>query len=132
MIHFDKIIKALELCTLGADAHICYESDCPYQYIGCVGALQDDILALLKAQLPRVLTVEELEALPKSAPVCIEERVPVEKWDGGSVLKWVGSDFARETYLGENVYYNPKTYNATWRAWTNWPSVDMREEVKWE
>ena len=86
--------------------------------------------------MPRVLTLSELAKLPDGkencVPVCIEERVPLGTWDGGSLLKWVGADFAKEMYLTDNVYYNPRTYNRTWRAWTQWPMALRREATPWK
>ena len=85
---------------------------------------------------PRVLSLEELEGLQSdedySVPVCVEELYPLDRWDGGSFCKWCSAAFVQEEYLDDNKYYNPYTYNATWRAWTSWPTKRQREETPWQ
>ena len=90
----------------------------------------------LTAQEARVMTLEEIEALPDgdddNAPVCVEQRYPLDRWDGGAHAKWVGARFVHEEYLSDNRYYNRETYGITWRCWTGWPILAQREKVKWE
>lgn len=114
-------------------------SDCPY-FKECDDeepgqVLLDDLMEILKSREPRLLTLEEIGKLPggveDNMPVCVEQRYPVGKWDGGSHVKWAGASFCQEEYLHDNVYYNPETYNATWRCWTGWPTMARREATAW-
>lgn len=92
-------------------------------------------LALLKEQEPRVLTYDELMALPHgeetNVPVVIEEKYPVETWDKGTQCKWVGARFAQEM-AQDHFWHNQDTYNKIWRVWTALPSKKQRKAVKWE
>ena len=114
----EKVIKGLEICSAGEwnSTGGRNHTDCPYYpagYTGCTcKPLMRDALALLKAQEARVMTLEEVRALPTASPVAvvIEERVPIYSWDKGSVCKWVGSLFVQEEYLDDNVYVNASTY----------------------
>ena len=87
-----------------------------------------DALELLKAQEPRVMTLEELEALPDgveyNAPVCLEQKYPVTTWDGGTLCVWVSARFVMEEYIFGNIFFSG--------AWTDWPSSAQREAVKWD
>jgi hypothetical protein len=83
----------------------------------------------------RVLTLEEVRALPKKdcgVAVCMEQRYPICRWDGGSYIKWVGSTFVHKEYLTINKFYNPGTYNQTWRIWSEKPTDKQRETATWD
>lgn len=84
----------------------------------------------------RLLTLDEVSKLPhamnKSIPVVVEQRYPIGTWDGGSHTKWCGSHFCVEEYLSDNVYYNKKTYNKTWRVWTDLPTEEQMEAQVWD
>lgn len=81
----------------------------------------------------RVLTLEEIRTLPKDCgvPVCVEQRYPIGKYDGGSYIKWLGSGFVNEEYMTDNRWYNPKTYNIAWRCWSAKPTEAQREAIPW-
>ena len=81
----------------------------------------------------RVLTLEEIRTLPKDCgvPVCVEQRYPIGKYDGGSYIRWLGSGFANEEYMTDNRWYNPKTYNIAWRCWSAKPTDAQREREPW-
>ena len=94
-----------------------------------------DALELLKAQVPRLLTRDEVMALPNgeetNAPVVMEQRVPIGTWDGGSICQWRGAAFVHETAEDYAFYYNWDTYGQYWRCWSALPTVEQRKEVKW-
>ena len=82
----------------------------------------------------RVLTLEEIRTLPKKdcgVPVCVEQRYPIGKYDGGSYIKWLGSGFVNEEYMTDNRFYNQKTYNIAWRCWSAKPTDVQREREPW-
>lgn len=76
-----------------------------------------DALALLKAQMPRVMTLKEYRAIAERP---VEKRVPVwMEWRGGSG-RWT---IPARAYM---------LYEVTWRCWTGKPSEKEREAAKWE
>ena len=106
----------------------------PHMCIGTPAVCEHlDIVYSVPASL---MTLEEVCRLPRrineSIPVVVEERYPVEKWDGGSIIKWCGSHFCTVEYLSTNMYYNKETYNKTWRIWTDIPTDAQREAAAWE
>ena len=135
----EKVINGLECCAaMSGDeckecpySKECLDKDLPYG----MPHLAANALALLKAQEPRVMTLEEVRALSKKdcgVAVCVEQRYPIYRWDGGSYIKWVGSTFVHEEYLTSNKFYNPGTYNQTWRIWSEKPTDKQRETATWD
>lgn len=77
----------------------------------------DDIAALLKAQEPRVMTLDEYRTIAEKRA---EERVPVWlEWRGGSG-RWT---------IPERAY---AVYGVSWRCWTSRPDEKRRAETPWE
>lgn len=143
----EKVMKGLSLCKWSnaglyegflPEYEVC--NKCPYarddfEVDECCAELMRDALELLKAQKPRVLTLEEVMALPNgeetNAPVVREQKVPVETWDRGTVCQWCGARFVQET-SEDNWYYGVEDYGKTWRVWTALPTKEQRNEVKWD
>lgn len=92
------------------------------------------ILKLLKAKEPRVLTFDELMALPHgredNACVVLEEKIPVDRWDGGTIWKWTGAAFVQERAEDHRIY-NRDSYGKVWRCWNTKPTKEQREGMKW-
>ena len=92
-------------------------------------------LELLKAQEPRVLTWDEMMALPHgredNACVVLEEKIPVNRWDGGTIWKWVGAAFVQERAMDHRIYNND-SYGTVWRVWNTKPTKEQREAVNWD
>lgn len=127
----EKVIKGLEICS---DPGSC-RSECPYyekEGAECSYCLLKDALELLKKQEPRVLTWDEVTALPNGeeneAAVVQELKVPIETWDKGTICKWCGARFVQER---DHYYYNEETYGTTWRCWTALPTKKQRKAAKW-
>jgi len=89
--------------------------------------------------MARVLTADEVLQLPhrkalKTVPVVIEEKVPFGSWNNGTILKWVGSDFAREFYHDmkrhEERGYTWYTYGKTARVWDTMPTAEELQEAE--
>ena len=95
----------------------------------------EDALELLKGQEPRVLTYDELMALPHGietdVPVVMETKTPVGKWDGGSMCQWKPAGFVQEM-VQDHRWYNREHYGEFWRVWNVRPTVAQREAVKWD
>ena len=85
--------------------------------------------------MARVLTEAEVRKLPfrdkfKTVPVVMEEKVPVFTHDKGSILKWVGSNFAREQYL-DSLRRLTKEYGRTFRIWNGMPTEKEMVAAEW-
>lgn len=127
----EKVIKGLRCCAYGCRA------ECPYFDIvdGCVGVLCADALALLKAQEPRVMTLEELEDWDDPVffetfetdmyYVLIENVEPTAGMDGEFVfVNVVPGEHHRRIWGGEH-------YGRIWRCWTSRPTDAQREATPW-
>lgn len=131
-----KVIKGLECCTAEDGGMSCAE--CPYRPeelpLFCrQNEMMRDALAMLKAQEPRVMTVEELPG-----------------WDGAFLIEtsikgatvWA-SWYAEYEQYGETVCRMvdiggevddrfKKLYGYEWRCWTARPTDEQREMMEWD
>ena len=123
----EKVIKGLECCILHDPDDKPRCESCPYDG-ACVNRLKRDALKLLKAQEPRVMTLEEV----KTAEVVFMEfqdvittRI-VDTWfgNGDGDIRLAGMDGTR--YMGKDAY------NDSWRCWTSRPTDEQRKAVKWD
>lgn len=132
MADAEKVINALECCN-DPERPKCYK--CPEQGPGFGYACRDNVwtaaLALLKAQVPRVMTLEEIQ-------------------DGGCYWFDAGKDFAirpvicvlkeedaRKRYVCFAWQFGTfcceaDDYGKTWHCWTSRPTDEQREAVKWD
>ena len=139
MIDRDKVIKALECCAIpGGD---CLE--CPYRKYGvdeigleCENKIAADALALLKAQEPRVMTLDELRQLEHTDHIIwIEANGDPESFDGYAEVttNLITKDI--EFFVpGNEVEFTPdnKNYGKLWRCWTSKPTNKQRRDTPWE
>lgn len=130
----DKVIKGLECCKIPFTK--CYNGGCPYfENDGCKARLKGDALALLKAQEPKVMTLDELEDW--DGPVffeafetdmyyaLIEHVEPTAGIDGEFVfVNVVPGSHHRRIWGGEH-------YGEIWRCWTSRPTEEQREATPW-
>lgn len=129
MTEREKVIKGLEWCM--CEKHDCYiEKGCPYENesddVGCKYALHRDALALLKAQEPRVMGVDEVrEWIGKQRvdrePICVEVK--------DNICAWIVSDEYWDMQMDINL--SGDLYGKTWRCWTSRPSAAEREVTAW-
>ena len=109
----EKVIKGLECCLPAHDP----DCDlCPYDSVDlrCRANLRDNVMELLKAQEPRVMTLEEA----KSAYV-VEYRSGKIREFGSALL-----DLDVDPLNAE--------YGKIYRVWTSRPTDAQREAVKWD
>jgi len=96
-----------------------------------------DAIALLKAQEPRVMTLEDLWSLKFNDTVILEQKIPsllipaivrdnIKHDDALEVLQVVTAS----TNGTANADY--EYYGKTWRCWTSRPSDGQRKEIPWE
>ena len=101
-----------------------------------------EAIALLKAQEPRVMTLEEVKALPDESDVWLEEFCSIVVATTIShqptiykVLKRFNPD-ATYFYGIEHADYNSgeymdADYGTEWRCWTSRPTDEQREATPW-
>lgn len=127
----EKVIEGLECCILHDPDDKPRCEICPYDG-ACLNRLKHDVLQLLKAQEPRVLTLEEVEAMPYGH-VLIET-------DKSDSLRWLDALlFCRNTNftfdfitLEGRARLLGTDYNREWRCWTSKPTEEQRKAVKWD
>lgn len=85
----------------------------------------------VKAQEPRVMTREELFALPIDTPVFIEESNGECGWN-----VFYGIDEENDVcfcgFKASADYYSLEEYGESWRCWTSRPSDSERKNTPWE
>lgn len=82
----------------------------------------------LKAQEPRVLTLDETKRLWRgTAKILVErrDRPTIEEYSPG----WMITHFTM--LLTDNSWLNGQTYNKYWRCWSARPTDEQREAVPW-
>ena len=138
----EKVIKALQQCVGYEDAdnkYTCiYDGDtnpnCPYGGTGdyevsCMTKMMQDALALLKAQVPRVMEFDDVVG----GDECWLEAI-----NGAcGYADCYACTGTGEVQVFRCKYDNPqyimaKDYLKTWRCWTSRPTDEQRQAVKWE
>jgi hypothetical protein len=129
----EKVIKGLECCaTNRLRREDCEAMDCVYLDLeghGCIHQLIRDALALLKAQEPRVMTLDEVRKLPEGTLVWQESRGVNQPRP--RVVHCVTDEFIIYTD-GCKWYFELDDYGTKFRLWTTEPSEMKRQAVKWE
>lgn len=130
----EKVIRGLECCYKDEIQHC---ADCPYvespddDLLVCTGDVIADALELLKAQEPRVMTLEEVEALPYGYVLIETDKKDSLHWvDALLFCKNTNFSFDFITLEGRARLLGAD-YNMEWRCWTSRPTDEQREEVKW-
>ena len=91
-----------------------------------------DALELLKAQEPRVLTIEEVEALPYGHVLIETDKDEPVRWvDALLFCKNTNFSFDFITLEGRARLFGTE-YNMEWRCWTARPTDEQRKAVKWD
>ena len=139
MPDLEKVIRGLATC--GGDDPDC--QNCPYygehgNGFGCETIMQRDALVLLKAQEPRVMTLEEVFERSKHMD---EDAVWIEfeDEDGDMVVRPAILSNSKLIFEAEysivaalkweKRYFPLGTYSKTWRCWTSRPTGEQRKAV---
>lgn len=140
-----EIMNALNRCEPYAIPDCC--CGCPYNGCWdtkeeCVTQLHSDTYVLLKGQEPRLLTLEEISAIPTdtegNAPVWMETRIMNNKgvltYFEASILWFVDDGWWRRFDPVRTGWEDRKadTYGITWRCWTSPPDEKTRSETPWD
>lgn len=140
MIEREKVIKGL-ICHVHGDPHTrCHK--CPYWGTGPHGLSQCSQLfadalailnALLKAQEPRMMTLEEVKALQPDTDIWIEVRylnAPIRI--RACTVSGFSPGGTRLFIIGGAHNYPMDMYNNYFRCWTSRPTDAQREATPWE
>lgn len=144
----DKVIRGLECCLDVQSGWKDAVYVCPVCLYGkedgapceTLAPLMEDALALLKAQEPRVMTLEEIETFGDDGIVYLECRYIV---DGITEVKPAifqpdNSSPEENGYYcvvsswGKSGFYHKENYNEDWRCWTSRPTDEQRNNTPWE
>ena len=98
--------------------------------------LLDDAFTLLKAQEPRVMTLEDIRVIYHRR----EDHVwpfdtPPYLWvetNGRTVPYWMSWNNVIACQEGQFPKYDPDDYGKSWRCWTSRPTDAQREATPWE
>ena len=94
--------------------------------------LKTDALALLKAQEPRVMTLEEVQSCENAMWIELLGGKLSGKGFYAFVLDRMKNGILEISTRAAYLRYNSKDYNAKWRCWTSRPTDEQMEAVKWE
>lgn len=139
----EKVIQGLEICKADLwSRDTCKITGCPYadipdgtmEYKSCQIKLMDDALSLLKAQEPRVMTLEEaIETVSKEGgfvwieqkthPLDVSHLCPSKNIWNCSSRRFV--DYGKEFIPKKN------SVRFMWRCWSSWPTDAQMKEVQW-
>lgn len=99
----------------------------------------DEIIFLLKAQEPRVMTLAELWHMEHKPVYLQRKNSRLYMVEPAIVLKaercYIPSLGNRYIFMRENKIHDKYLacgYNVTWRCWTSRPTDEQREAVKWD
>jgi hypothetical protein len=119
----EKVIKGLECCTNGGD---CQNQCDEWPDNGCVKALMRSALSILKAQEPRVMTLEEIKAWA-CKPGSQKDAVYIQNFNDPELVWAYLGRFESDSGIGQF-----DGYGYSWRCWTSRPTDKQREQVKWD
>ena len=139
MTEREKVIKGLE-CRLdinGSKYKHCLTCDYRHDIDHCQWACQtdgilEDALALLKAQEPRVLAIDELRKLQKQDVVWLED-ADKEAIIPGIVITALKKEWQFMTFTSCSGLFcvSCVDYGKRWRCWTSRPDQATREATPW-
>lgn len=136
MPELEKVIAGLESCRPGRNC-----GTCPYHEFFdkgiCNRRLEDDALALLEAQMPRVMTLDEAKA-HLGNPVWVEEKVVVNGYwkilfdvDGEAFHMTTGQIEFGGMLTGHSMFA-VNCYGTDFRLWTSRPTPEQMASTPWE
>lgn len=105
------------------------------------GVVDEDVceraIELLKEYEPRVLTLDEVMALPNGeedeAVVVREFWLPIgDVWNGKTVCTWMGARDVQNVADWVYGFFHKSEYGHNWRCWTAMPTKAQREAAKWD
>ena len=125
MVDREKVIEHIADCVKIAD----YQTN--HNWVFVRTEILRNALALLKAQVPRVMTLEEVNALDWDYCYLEQERLPGKEYRG-MLGKYIMTCVTWPSITAAKISYGAENYGRTWRCWTSRPTEEQREKVKWE
>ena len=137
-----EIMNALNRCepyVVPACCCGCPYNDCWDTKDECITQLHSDAFGLLKAQEPRVMSVQEVKQLKHGVLVAYEARGLRLGDDGKHHMTIVCHAAEFETIDSRGVIWfhggigieGFKNYGRVFRVWTSLPTEEQRKEAKW-
>ena len=135
MIDYEKVIAGLECCKMPFSK--CYDGGCPYfEDEGCKAKLKREAMELLKAQEPRVMTLEEVISANPGTVVWLEDDNKPDVISGLLKRLFIHTkviDFLIvKEEVDNEVTADLEVYGKGWRCWTSRPTDEQREATPWE
>ena len=138
----EKVIFAIENCLTTDSVTECRKTECPFISCreSCLEWLLRSALALLKAQEPRVMTLDEARETLRAAEFLYCEDRNDDTGAGGlqrGVLNDSGYwDLSNGEYMNLDDLDESEDleseYGKTFRFWTSRPSPEQMRETKWD
>lgn len=130
MVDREKVIGSLETAVKNFERYSGDEYGHEYDYARVEVDVLEDALALLKAQEPRVMTVEEVKAFEWDYCYLEQERQP------GKEYRMIMGDYALTCITwpcitSMRIEYGDSSYGVKWRCWTSRPDEKRRAETPW-
>lgn len=89
------------------------------------------VLKQAKAQQPRVMTLEEVNALDWDYCYLEQERLPGNEYRG-MLGKYIMTCVTWPSITAAKISQGVDNYGKTWRCWTSRPDEKVRTETPWE
>lgn len=133
MIDREKVINNLEYQNRLLYDIIPHVSRDDGEYLEAAAKTMSDALALLEAQEPRVMTLEEVKAKPDYAWIekLDSKKTYIVLFDFTAVLSYLSSYAHTWNHYGKDELLLLLLYNKTWRCWTSRPTDAQREATSW-
>ena len=132
----EKVIKGLECCLGVHDCDIDPKEECPYNGMAlCAMCLKYDVMELLKAQEPRVMTLEEVKRHNNQDGCIWFEQPTYNAVASFAIQDEECTEIISPYILGEPInhgYWSNSNYNLAWRCWTSRPTNEHRKTAKWD
>lgn len=85
----------------------------------------------VKAQEPRVMTLEEVVKTERNTPIYIDQRYGMHGWDIYDGVDIQAKDIVTGAPWASNEFWGWDEYGESWRCWTSQPTEEQREATPW-
>ncbi len=140
MTKLEKVVRGLECCCeQHGGPELCEQ--CPYtnEPFPCGNAIMRDALALLRDQMPRVMTLEEVYEdydrvvwieCDDSKTQSVGQYRGRTGWHANCVTIWVR--FVTMSFAADYLHRRADKYGKEWRVWSARPSPEQMANTPWE
>lgn len=140
----EKVMKGLMVCQAQYSDHYCSQCHYPIDPSSCIRILLKEAFDLLKAETPRVMTLEDIcesiehdkrisVYLQQKDGICREPRPALyTNLYGEGIDLRLGVDYVDYGGWLEQIVLYTKEYLKTWCLWTSRPTDEQRAATPWE